>query len=372
MQKDVAYWIAFNKINGLGPVKIYSIWKHFGSLEAAWNCQILEFKSLEVLSEGNIVQLNQARETIDPEKELKLLEKRKVGILTLIDEEYPKNLREIHDPPSVLFYKGRISPGLFDKCVGVVGTRTPSPYGMMVASSLSCSLAELGVTIVSGLAAGIDKEAHSGALIPENGKTIAVLGCGVDFIYPPSNAKIYAEVAERGLVLSEYPPGEKPEMWRFPARNRLISGLSKGVIIIEAGEKSGALITTDFANEQGREVFAVPGDITNPMSKGPNNLIKQGANVVTETMDIINILNWNVIIEENKTNVNIDKHPHIEHINMTESEKEIYLILNNIPQHLDNILNKVSLPLAELTGNLAILELKQLVKQLPGKLFVKV
>jgi DNA processing protein len=372
MQKDIAYWVGFNKVPGLGPVKIYSIWKHFDSLKTAWNSPIHEFRALEILSEVNIARINESRVAIDPEKELISLEKRRVGILTLIDEEYPKSLREIHDPPPVLFYKGKIKPDLFDKCVGIVGTRNPSLYGINVACSLSSSLAELGVTIVSGLAAGIDKEAHSGALIPENGKTIAVLGCGVDFIYPPSNAKIYGEIAERGLILSEYPPGEKPEMWRFPARNRLISGLSKGVIIIEAGEKSGALITTDFANEQGREVFAVPGDITNPMSKGPNNLIKQGANVVTEAMDIINILNWNIVIEENKTNVMVDNQPHVEHINMTDSEKEIYLILNNVPQHLDNILNKVSLPLAELTGNLAILELKQLVKQLPGKLFVKV
>jgi DNA processing protein len=372
MQKDLAYWLAFNKIYGLGPVKLYSIWKNFNNLQDAWYAPLDELKNLGVLSEANLKLIQDARKEFVPEQELEFIEKNNIGVLTLIDNNYPQSLRMIHDPPFILYYKGEYNKDYFDKCVGVVGTRKPSYSGRKTATNISVSLAELGVTIVSGLAAGIDTEAHKGALKVDNGRTIAILGCGVDIIYPPHNEKLYGDIIERGMVISTYPPGTPPDARNFPPRNRIISGLSKGIIVIEAAERSGALITADFAIEQGREVFAVPGDIYNPMGKGPNNLLKQGATLVTEAADIIDALNWKIVGESENANLSDDNNPHVENLNLGEEEKEIYLVLNNEPQHLDNILNKVSLSLADITSNLVMLELKQLIKQLPGKLFVRI
>jgi DNA processing protein len=371
MQKDLAYWLAFNKIYGLGPVKLYSIWKHFNDLEAAWHAPLEEFRNIEVLNESNLKLFQEARQELEPLQELEFAVKNNIGILTLLDENYPQSLRMIHDPPFILYYKGKYIKEYFARCIGVVGTRKPSYSGKKIAGGLSYNMAELGITIVSGLAAGVDTEAHKGALRAANGYTIAVLGSGVDVIYPPHNEKLYGEILERGLVVSTYPPGTPPDARNFPPRNRIISGLSKGIIVVEAAERSGALITADFATEQGREVFAVPGDILNPVSKGPNNLLKQGATLVTEAADVLEALHWKIIECQSDAVLAGETGPHIENLNLGEEEKEIYLVLNNEPQHLDNILNKVSLTLADITSNLVMLELKSLIKQLPGKLFVR-
>lgn len=372
MYKDIAYSISFNKITGLGPVKLYALMNYFDSLKDAWFSDISEFRNISVLNEKDIDQIDIERKKINPDKELESVIKSGVKAVSLNDDNYPEYLKKIHDPPFVLFYKGNISKEYFSKCVGIVGTRKPSYSGKKTAFNISKDLADLGITVVSGLASGIDTEVHKGALKSNNGITVAVTGCGPDIVYPESNRKLYDEIVENGLVISAYEPSTPPDAWRFPARNRLISGISKGSLIVESAEKSGALITMDFALEQGREVMAVPGDISNPMSKGPNNLLKQGAFVVTEVQDILNCLNWK--IEKKDTNLSLiqEDSKNIENLNLTEQEREIYLFLDDKPKHLDYILGKVNLPLSDITSNLIMLELKQLIKQLPGKLFIKV
>jgi DNA processing protein len=372
MKKDISYSISFNKINGLGPVKLYAVMEYFESLEEAWLADISEFKNIPILNDKDLEQISNERQKIEPEKELEKIIKSGVKAIALSDNEYPEFLKKIHDPPFVIFYKGNYDKNFFSKCVGIVGTRKPSYSGKKTAFNISKELSELGITVVSGLAAGIDTEVHKGALKADNGITVAVTGCGPDVVYPESNRKLYEEIVERGLVISAYEPNTPPDAWRFPARNRLISGVSKGSLIVESAEKSGALITMDFALEQGREVMAIPGDLSNPMSKGPNNLIKQGAVLVTEVADILNCLNWKIEKKETHLNLVQDDSHNIENLNLNEQEREIYLFLDDKPKHLDYILGKVNLPLSDITSNLIMLELKQLIKQLPGKLFIKV
>lgn len=371
MKKDYPYIVSFNQIKGLGPVKMFAIFQYFETFENAWRADISEFNEIKNLSETNLKDIEIARKKLIPEKELAKILINDVEIVTLVDTHYPQLLKEVHDPPFVLFYRGEFTPEIFEKTVGVVGTRKPSYSGKKATSKLCSEIADYGITIVSGLALGIDAEAHKSTFKSDIGKTIAVLGCGPDIIYPSANQKIYEEIVERGLVISEYPTGSPPEGWRFPARNRIISGLSKGTLIIEAGEKSGALITTDFALEQGREVMAVPSDILNPMGKGPNNLIKQGASVITSSEDILECLNWKVNFNDKKIEIENNKIC-VEKLTLDEVEREIYYALDYNPTHLDTLINKLNLPLADITSNLIMLELKNLVKQLPGKLFFKV
>lgn len=366
MNNDIGYWISFSKISGLGPVKLYSIFKYFNDIKEAWNADLEEFVNIDNITQNNIEQIREARFNINPDKEIDVLDRENIKAITLIDEDYPYMLKQMHDPPFVIYYKGKFDKTKLDKCIGMVGTRKPSYSGKKTSYKLSFELAQNNITVISGMAAGIDTESHKGALKFENGYTIAVLASGVDHIYPMSNKNLYYEIIDRGMVLSEYPPLTLPETWRFPARNRIISGLSKGVVIVEAAEKSGALITSDFALEQGKEVFAVPGDINNSMSKGPNNLLKQGATVITEVNDIISCFNWA------NNNVNINKEQNIDILNLTGAEKVIYMSLDNNPQHIDLLVSKIQLPLSEISSNLIMLEIKQLIKQLPGKLFVKV
>ncbi len=368
MRKDIGYWISFSKIQSLGPVKLYSIFQYFDNMETAWNAEIEEFKNIDNINPNNIEQIRKSKLTINPNKEVDLLLKEKTTAITLIDDNYPELLKQIHDPPFVLYYKGVYKKELLKKSIGIVGTRKPSYSGKKSAFNISNELSKNGITVISGMATGVDAEAHRGSLKVENSYTVAVLGSGVEHIYPISNKSLYYEIMEKGCIMSEYPPETPLDSWRFPARNRIISGLSKGVVVIEAAEKSGSLITADFALEQGKEVFSLPGDINNPMSKGTNNLIKQGATVITDVHDILNVFNW-----KNNQGINSLENiiPNIEILNLTDSEKEVYMYLDDKPQHIDNIIGKLSLPLSEISSNLIMLEIKQLIKQLPGKLFVK-
>ena len=390
VKKDYPYCLAFDKIQGLGPIKTYSIFQYFGSFEEAWNGNILDFKEIKNLNEKNIKDIFEVRKKLIPEQEFEKLNNANVNMITLNDDEYPALLKKIHDPPFIIFYKGLWDTELFDRCVGIVGTRTPSYSGKKIAFKFGYELSMYNITVASGLALGIDTEAHKGVLQCNKGKTIAVLGCGADIVYPASNKKIYDQIAESGLIISEYPPYTQPDVWRFPARNRIISGISKGVLLIEAGEKSGALITTDFALEQGRDVMATPGDILNKMSIGANNLIKQGAGIITSGDDIMECLGWRLDLNKNERkkilekkesdtingnenrNIYITNIDGIERFDLTPDEKEIYSILEETPIHLDIISNKLDLPLSSISGNLIMLELKSLVKQLPGKLFVRI
>ena len=271
---ELAYWVGFNKVLGIGPARLRALLDFFGSIEDAWqgNLAGLQQAGLDQRSANNLLA---TRRSLDLAVELQRLDREGVKVVTWVSEEYPTNLRNIHDPPPVIYIKGELLPE-DDWAVAVVGTRHASVYGKEVARRLAGDLARNGVTVVSGLAAGIDTVAHQAAL-EAGGRSIAVLGSGVDIIYPEQNAALARQLQEQGALVSEYPLGTKPERSNFPPRNRIISGLSLGALVVEAGARSGALITADFAGDQGRDVFAIPGSIFQRTSEGTNRLIQDGA-----------------------------------------------------------------------------------------------
>ncbi len=295
-------------------------------------------------------------------KQLDQLDKNKIDILSYWDENYPESLKKIYDPPAFLFIKGSILQQ-DDLSIGIVGSRVPSHYGKSVTEQFSRELVGLKFTIISGMARGIDTAAHNGAL-KAGGRTIAVLGSGIDIVYPPENNKLLEQIAENGAVISEYPLGTYPDGGNFPRRNRIISGLSLGVLITEAGAKSGALITAFQALEQNREVFAVPGPINSGKSAGSNQLIKEGAKLVQGVQDIVREL-------ENQIEFRI-KTPEKEQPNLKGLDKVIFDLLQDEPQHVDNLAMKAKKSVPEVLTVLLTLELLGIVRQLSGKMFVQV
>ena len=289
--------------------------------------------------------------------------------ITIESEGYPENLRSIHKPPRELYVSGKLS--LSDRdAVAIVGTRTPTFYGLAQAEKLSYELALCGITIVSGMARGIDSAAHRGAL-KAGGKTIAIMGSGHNRIYPPENKKLCEEIAEKGAVLSEFSPDEPPLKTNFPRRNRIISGLSKGVVVVEAAKKSGALITADFALDEGRDVFAVPGNVNSGKSAGTNALIKEGAKLVESAADILEELGYKIESEKKEASLPGTGVKNIR-VSVTEEEKLIMDIIKHEPMPIDDISNVMNIPVERLAGVLLKLELKKLVKTLPGENFVRI
>jgi len=285
------YYNAFNLIGGIGPVGFKKILTYFNSLDNAWSAEIKEFKKAG-LTEFTIEQIRKKRYKINPDWEMERLSKQGINLITLQDKDYPKLLKEIYDPPAILYVRGNLQSN--DKCFGVVGTRKLSLYGSEIAGLITADLAKSGLTIVSGLAKGIDTIAHQTALRTNN-RTIAVLGSGVDkaSVYPFDNQSLAEKISRNGAVISEFPIETQPLPQNFPQRNRIVSGLSLGILVIEAPEKSGALITARNALEQNRDVFAIPGPIISKNSFGPNNLIKMGAKLVSQAEDILEELNLN-------------------------------------------------------------------------------
>lgn len=284
---DAYYVAALKRINGIGDVAIQKLLSKIPSGEAIWKLKRDELKALKILNDHaienfeNFINKNQDL----PEKIFKSCQKCDAKVIVVNDENYPELLKQIAQPPAMLFYKGTL-PHYDDFCIAMVGSRNLTSYGKEAAQMIAEDLASRGVVVVSGAARGIDTASHQGAL--RRGRTVAVLGCGIDVVYPSENRKLFAEIIEKdGAIISEYPPGTSPYPAFFPARNRIISGLSHGTVVVEAGKKSGALITADLALNEGRDVFAVPGSIFSRMSDGPNNLIKQGAHPVASAEDII-------------------------------------------------------------------------------------
>jgi len=284
------YFNAFNLINGLGPINFKKLLTYFHSLENAWSANLNEFNQAG-LSQSLVEQIKRQRLKINPDWEMERIEKEKISLITIQDKNYPKLLKEIYAPPQLLYIKGTIEPK-DDFSIGIVGTRKLSSYGHEITPLITSDLAQAGLTIISGLAKGIDTLAHQ-ATIKTKGRTIAVLGSGVDkkSIYPAINRQLAEEISQNGAVISEYPINTEPLVQHFPQRNRIISGLSLGILVIEAPEKSGALITAKDALEQNRDVFAIPGHIFSNNSLGTNNLIKLGAKLVSNANDIIEELN---------------------------------------------------------------------------------
>jgi len=362
-KNSLKYWLAWNKIPDIGPKRFYKLLEYFGSVENAWEAKSGEISRVLNLSSKISSRLFEEKNNIIPERELDLIFKHKANVITIEDALYPENLKTIHYPPPVLYFKGTIVEA--DKnSISIVGTRKATYYGKMVAEKLSKDLTLAGLTIISGMARGIDTAAHKGAL-SVNGRTIAVLGCGIDHIYPPENRRLAQEIQESGAVISEFPLSTLPERQNFPRRNRIISGLSLGTVVVEAAEKSGALITADFALEQGREVFAIPGNINSPLSNGSHNLIKQGAKLVNNYQDILEEIN--IVLPQKTAEKEIVK----ENTSLTEEEKIIYRLITKEPAQIDEIIGVSKLSAGKVSEILLNLELKDLIKEIEGKRFIK-
>ncbi len=286
---DIKYWIWFSRIEKLSVIKKELLLKKFKTPQNIWSLKKQELDTITELDENDVKQILEMKYRENLDKYQKYIEKNKIQIITICDTNYPEQLKNIYDKPIVLYALGNTDI-LHKTGVAIVGCRDCSEYGKKTALKIGYELAKKDLCIISGLAKGIDKYSHIGAL-EAGGSTIGVIGCGLDYIYPYENKNLYERIIKNnGLIITEYIVGTKPNKINFPARNRIISGLSKGVIVVEAKEKSGSLITADFALEQGKEVFAIPGNIDNINSKGTNELIKQGAIIATDCRDIIETL----------------------------------------------------------------------------------
>ena len=367
MNENLKYWLALNKVPGLGPVTIKKLYDHFGAIEAVWSAGEREVLGLEGFNRPAIRSFIENRSKIDPDAERDLVNRRQISVLTLEDEAYPSQLKNIYDPPPVIYIRGDLTPAN-TKMIAMVGTRRASRYGLETAKKLAGQLSAVGLTIVSGLAAGIDTAAHEGALAA-GGRTVAVFGCGVDVIFPAENKPLAEKIERSGALLSEFPLGLTGDRSTFPRRNRIISGLSLGVIVVEGHYDSGAMITAKEALEQGREVFAVPGSVELEQSKGPHWLIKQGAKLVESVEDVLEELKFQMPNDKSQTN---DKSQitKIKPANLSLEEEKIYEALSAEPRHLDEIAIEAGLPVQQAAALLTILEIKKVVRQLPGKMFI--
>ncbi len=356
-------WIGLNSIPGVGRTTFRKLVGRFGSPERALAASDEELRDKGGLSEALISMLRAYPWREHAEQELAKAKKAGVTIVTMDDAAYPGILRNAPDPPLYLYVKGGLLPE-DAKAVAIVGTRTPTHYGLTVTHRIAYELASAGLTIVSGMARGIDTQAHRGALAAK-GRTIAVLGCGIDVAYPPENKGLMGQIGRTGAVVAENPFGTKPEAGYFPARNRIISGLSQGTVIIEAAEDSGSLITAEYTVKQGRRLFAVPGNIGSPNSRGPNSLIKEGALLVERAGDILRALRITRAHSEQK---GTGPQPGIP---LTQEEDAVFRCVTNEPKHIDLIMAEAGATAGKVSGVLITLELKGLAKQLPGKFFVR-
>jgi DNA processing protein len=376
MRADLADWIALNMVRGIGPRTANQLLNRFGSPAQVFAASRLALQK-EGLKPETIQELQDSSILDKANAEIERLEKLGAEVITLDDEDYPELLREIHDPPIALYVRGDLKQACERPCLAVVGSRRCSTYGVNVAESLSRDLAVHGLTIISGLARGIDAAAHRGAL-EANGLTVAVVGTGLETTYPKEHKKLEEQVIAHGAVVSEFPLGTPPLPQNFPYRNRILSGLCFGVLIIEATEHSGSLITARLAYEQGREVFAVPGNITSQTSFGPNFLIKDGAKLVQIWRDVVEELPREIKeallgIERPALTPNQAKvQPIFESIELSEAERKILDILSaDVPAHVDQLLISSEMTSSELMSALLGLEMKDRIRQLPGKSFIK-
>lgn len=354
-----AFWLAFNQVSGIGPARLSALLEQCGHIEGAWRASVQEMQSAG-LDRRTIEALLEARSQIDLASLWAEAQKAGVSILTWDDATYPEILRQTPAAPPVLFVRGSLTRQ-DEGGVAIVGTRRASAYGREVAHTFATALARNGITVVSGLALGVDSVAHQAAL-DAGGRTIAVLGSGVDQIYPQRNLQLAQRMIEHGALVSDYRLGARPEAGNFPARNRIISGLSKGVIVVEAGERSGALITARFAAEQGRDVFAVPGSIFHPGSAGCNRLIQDGATPALNVDDILAQLNLTRHVQQTEVRSAVPT---------TADEQEILTQLSAEPCHIDSLVRQLSLPAQQVTGLLTMMELKGLVRQVDGNRYVR-
>jgi DNA processing protein len=354
------YWIGFNLVKGIGAVRLRALLDSFGSVEAAWNAPAESLAAVG-LNAKIVENMLQIRAGVSLEKIWQNLQAQGIQVFTWDDETYPARLRDIDPSPPVIYINGELLPE-DDWAVAVVGTRRITAYGRQVTEQIAHTLAHGGVTVVSGLARGVDAVAHRVAL-DCGGRTIAVLGSGIDRIYPPEHRKLAEEIRAHGALISNYAPGTPPEATNFPPRNRIISGLSRATVVVEAGIQSGALLTAQFAAEQGREVFAVPGSVLTPQSRGTNRLIQNGATPLLEPQELLDALDLNRVAEQRVARTVLPA-------NATEAQ--LYALLGSDPLHVDEIRLQTNLPIEQVTATLALMELKGMVNQVGGMRYVAV
>ena len=352
------YWIGFSLVKGIGAVRLRALLDYFGSLETAWNAPADALRAAG-LSQKIVETLAQVRHGVDLPHFRENMQRKGITALTWDDENYPRRLKEIDQPPPVLYVRGTL--GIEDEvAVAIVGTRRVSAYGRQVAEELAAYLANSGVSVVSGLARGVDTLAHQAA-VKNGGRTLAVLGCGVDIIYPPENRKLGEDIIASGALISDYAPGTPPEGVNFPPRNRIISGLSRAIVVFEAGETIGALITASFAANQGREVFAVPGSIYAPGCIGTNRLIQQGATPLLKMEDVLQMLGMERAAEQSSARRALP---------VDELERKLLDALSSEPLHVDEIMLRTGLTIDKVSATLALMELKGMVRQVGGMNYV--
>jgi DNA processing protein len=365
-------WLALALTPGLGARMAGKLLREFGSPAAIFAASLTALEAHR-LPAAVAQALHSRRPLSDAARELAQAQAFGCRLLTWDEPEYPARLREIYDPPPLLYVRGKVEL-LSRHIISIVGARRPTPYGNQMAERLARDLADRGLVIASGLARGIDASAHKGALLSATGTTIGVLGCGIDVVYPKENKKIFEEMAARGAIISEFPMGTFPAPQNFPIRNRIIAGMGLGVVIVEGAEYSGSLITARLAMEFGREVYGVPGNVTQPSSFGPNQLIKQGAKLVTS---------WEDVIEELPTPVRAELMPvesasseerlMLVEAGLTPSERPLYGLLSvDESRHVDEIVELSGMTSSEVLAGLFDLEMKGVIRQLPGKQFLKV
>ena len=350
-KKDIKYWVGFNAIPGIGRVRFNQLEGYFDSLEDAWEAGPVELRQAG-LDRNSIRAIVEWRPKISLEALMAKLKQYGIKTITYHNDAYPTRLKEIYDYPPLIYVRGNIVAE-DEWCLAVVGTRRPTVYGRQVTEGLVTELVRNKITVVSGLAKGIDSVAHRAAL-EAGGRTIAVTGGGLDSIYPAENADLARRIIKQGALVSEYHPGTKPRPENFPRRNRIMSGMSLGVLVVEAGKNSGALITARLALEQNREVLAVPGSILSPTSRGTNQLIKEGARLVRDTNDILEELNLTAVAEQLEMK---------EIIPSSDTEALLLKKLGAEPVHIDEVCRSSGMPMSVVSSTLAMMELKGMVKQ---------
>ncbi len=353
------YLLALHNVNGLGPIRLKTLLDYFSDPKLAWEASKEDFINLNIPQSvfSNLVDI---RSSLDLEKYAQEIKQSGIEWISIYDEQYPYLLKQIYDPPIIIYYKGDLKV-LNQRCMGIVGSRRMTSYGRMVTEKFSASLCQAGLVIVSGLAFGVDSAAHHSA-INNNGQTIAVLGGGLNHIFPTSNLALAQKIAAGfGAIISEYPPDAPSLPGNFPARNRIISGLSQAVLVTEADVDSGSLITARSALEQGRDVYAIPGPINSTLSQGPISLIKEGAKVVMDPAEILEDLGLN---NSERVIVNFAE--------LSKEEKAILDLLENESFHLDEISRSLNLPISKLSGLILKMEINGFIKSLGAGIYAKV
>ena len=348
---ETKYWVGFSYIPGIGRVRLSRLLNHFKNLKSAWEATPAELKEAG-LEPRAVKAISTLKPKISLEAEMEKLERYKIKGLTYNDPGYPPRLKEIYDYPPIIYIRGQLLPE-DEWCLAIVGTRKATLYGRQVTEEIAAGLARNKITIISGLARGIDTVAHTSAL-EADGRTIAIFACGLDIVYPAENAGLARRIMEQGALISEYPPGTRPRAENFPRRNRIMSGLSLGVLVTEADEISGPMITANMAVEQNREVFAIPGSVLSQASRGTNLLIQEGAKSVLKTSDILEELNLTSAVQRLETN---------EIAPASETELKLLRKLGAEPIHIDELCRLSGLSISTVSSTLAMMELKGMVRQ---------